>query len=80
MAASQAPHPNPNPNPNPSPGALWAGWGPSTFVGGDYYKLQCGTLCALPELAALWRHSGLLPHTAHGCDASAEQARLVLEP
>ena len=22
------------------PGARWAGWGPSTFVGGDYYKLQ----------------------------------------
>ena len=39
------------------------------------HAAQAATLCV--QVAALWRRSGLLPETAAGCDASAEQARLL---
>lgn len=62
------------------PGSHWARWGPSTFVGSDYYELSSGALRPLAEVAATWRRAGLLPATtedAGGADASAERARLV---
>ena len=46
------------------PGALFAGWGPSTFVGSELYRLACGSLRPLSEVAAMWRKAGLLQSPA----------------
>ena len=65
------------------PGSRWARWGPSTFVGSDYYELSSGALRPLAEVAATWRRGGLLlsddpgDDAGGGADASAERARLV---
>ena len=42
------------------PGAIFAGWGPSTFVGSELYRLPCGSLRPLSEVATMWRKAGLL--------------------
>ena len=41
------------------PGARWAHWGPSTYVGGDFFALDTGALHPLEQTAALWRDWGL---------------------
>lgn len=41
------------------PGALWAHWGPSTYVGGDFFRHSDGALHPLAQTAALWRDWGL---------------------
>lgn len=50
------------------PGARPARWGPSTFVGSDYYRLKSGSLRPLSEIAALWQRAGLLPPAVAGAD------------
>jgi len=48
------------------PGARWAGWGPSTYIGGDF---AChGRIRDLSEVQQLWRWWGICPNNAaeHG--------------
>ena len=41
------------------PTAVWAHWGPGTYVGGDFYSTATGALRPLEGTAALWRAWGL---------------------
>ena len=64
------------------PGAIFAGWGPSTFVGSELYRLQCGSLRPLSEVATMWRKAGLLrsparpPHMATDDGAPVDAAKV----
>ena len=43
------------------PGAKWGHWGPSTFVGGDFWDATDGTLRSYTELAQMWKDYGITP-------------------
>jgi 3-mercaptopyruvate sulfurtransferase SseA len=64
------------------PGAIFAGWGPSTFVGSELYRLQCGSLRPMSEVATMWRKAGLLrsparpPHMATDDGAPVDAAKV----
>ena len=41
------------------PGARWAHWGPSTYVGGDFFRHETGALHPITQTAELWADWGL---------------------
>lgn len=41
------------------PGAKWGHWGPSTYVGGDFWDAQDGTLRSYSEVAQMWKDYGI---------------------
>lgn len=41
------------------PGAKWGHWGPSTFVGGDFWDAADGTLRSYTEVAQMWKDYGI---------------------
>ena len=57
------------------PGARWAHWGPSTYVGGDFFRHETGALHPLTQTATLWRDWGL--ELARAGDAQAQQRKII---
>lgn len=43
------------------PGAKWAQWGPSTYVGGDFFEISSGEIWPLEQVREIWRAGGVHP-------------------
>ena len=53
------------------PHACWAHWGPSTYVGGDFFAHDAtGAMRPLEEIAALWRARGIEVHNSVSSSSS----------
>lgn len=60
------------------PGAVWGHWGPSTYVGGDFFDVATGELADLAAVTSVWERWGALPPRSEDRGAGgAEEARAI---